>query len=114
MKTDVIKEALEKVKKEDPKLYEDVVAYISSSRNKTGVHLDGDYKEHSWPNIIGPMPDPFPHPRKPFEEKPFCVCLPLVGSYLLYRLVRRILRLLRGKCQDISIDDIIKYMNNLK
>ena len=67
MKTDVIKEALEKVEKEDPKLYEDVVAYISSSRNKTGAHLDGDYKEHSWPNIIGPMPGPFPHPRNPFE-----------------------------------------------
>lgn len=29
MKTDVIKEAIEKVQKEDPKLYEDVVEYIS-------------------------------------------------------------------------------------
>ena len=37
MKTDVIKEALESVKKEDPKLYDDVVEYISSNRNKTGV-----------------------------------------------------------------------------
>ena len=34
MKTDVIKEALESVKKEDPKLYEDVVEYISSNKNK--------------------------------------------------------------------------------
>lgn len=114
MKTDVIKDALEKVEKEDSKLYEDVVAYISSSRNKTGAHLDGDYKEHSWPNIIGPMPKPFPYPRKPFEEKPFCVFLPLVGLYLFYRLVRRIWRLLRGKHYDISLDDIIKYVNNFK
>ena len=30
MKTDVIKEALESVKKEDPKLYEDAMEYISS------------------------------------------------------------------------------------
>ena len=28
MKTDVIKEAIEKVQKEDPKLYEDVVEYV--------------------------------------------------------------------------------------
>ena len=41
MKTDVIKEALESVKKEDPKLYEDVVEYISSNKNKTGVHPEG-------------------------------------------------------------------------
>ena len=34
MKTDVIKEALESIKKEDPKLYEDVVEYISSNKNK--------------------------------------------------------------------------------
>ena len=114
MKTDVIKEALEKVEKEDPKLYEDVVAYISSSRNKIGAHLDGDYKEHSWPNIIGPMPEPFPYPRKPYEEKPFCVFLPLAGLYLLYRLVRRIWKLLRGKHYDISLDDIIKYVNDSK
>ena len=51
MKTDVIKEALESVKKEDPKLYDDVVEYISTNRNKTGVHPDGVYQEHSWPNI---------------------------------------------------------------
>lgn len=70
MKTDVIKEALESVKKEDPKLYEDVVEYISSNRNKTGVHPKGVYQEHSWPNIIGPMPGPFPHPRNPFEQNP--------------------------------------------
>ena len=55
MKTDVIKEALESVKKEDPKLYEDVVEYISSNKNKTGVHPEGVYHEHNWPNIIGPM-----------------------------------------------------------
>lgn len=36
MKTDVIKEALESVKEEDPKLYDDVVEYIASNRNKTG------------------------------------------------------------------------------
>ena len=35
MKTDVIKEALENVKKEDPKLYEDVVEYISSNRTQS-------------------------------------------------------------------------------
>ena len=38
MKTDIIKEALESVKKEDPKLYEDTMEYISSNRNKTVVH----------------------------------------------------------------------------
>ena len=106
MKTDIIKEALESVKKEDPKLYEDVVEYVSSNRNKTGVHPDGVYKEHRWPNIIGPTPGPFPHFRNPFY--------PLSGLYLLYKLVRRIWRLLRGKHQDISLDDIIKYMNNHK
>ena len=42
MKTDVIKDTLESVKKEDPKLYEDVVEYISSNRNKTGVHPVND------------------------------------------------------------------------
>ena len=114
MKTDVIKEALEKVEKEDPKLYEDVVAYISSSRNKTGAHLDGDYKEHSWPNIIGPMPGPFPHPRNPIEQNPFGVFFPLAGLYLFYKLVRRIWRLIRGKNPDISLDDVIKYINNQK
>ena len=106
MKTDIIKEALESVKKEDPKLYEDVVEYVSSNRNKTGVHPDGVYKEHRWPNIIGPTPGPFPHFQNPFY--------PLSGLYLLYKLVRRIWRLLRGKHQDISLDDIIKYMNNQK
>ena len=106
MKTDIIKEALESVKKEDPKLYEGVVEYVSSNRNKTGVHPDGVYKEHRWPNIIGPTPRPFPHLRNPFY--------PLSGLYLLYKLVRRIWRLLRGKHQDISLDDIIKYMNNQK
>ena len=30
MKTDDIKEAIEKVQKEDPKLYQDVVEYVSS------------------------------------------------------------------------------------
>lgn len=114
MKTDVIKEAIERVQKEDPKLYEDVVEYISSSRNKTGVYPNEMYKEYRWPNIIGPMPEPFPYPRKPFDEKPFCVFLPLTGLYLLYRLVRRIWRLLRGKHYDISLDDIIKYVNNYK
>ena len=114
MKTDVIKEALESVKKEDPKLYEDVVEYISSNRNKTGVHPDGVYQEHSWPNIIGPMPGPFPHSRNPFEYNPFGVFWPLAGLYLLYKLVRKVWRLLRGKNQNISSDDIITYMNNHK
>ena len=109
MKTDVIKEAFEKVQKENTKLYQDVVEYISSNRNKTGVHPDGVYKEHRWPNIIGPNPGPFPHPRNPFD-----VFFPLAGLYLFYKLVRRIWRLLRGKHQDISLYDIIKYMNNLK
>ena len=114
MKTDAIKEALESVKKEDPKLYEDVVEYISSNRNKTGVHPEGVYQEHSWPNIIGPMPGPFPHPRNPFEQNPFGVFWPLAGLYLFYKLVRRVWRLLRGKNQNISLDDIITYMNNHK
>lgn len=101
IKTDVIKE--------NPKLYEDVVEYVSSNRNKIGVHPDGVYKEHRWPNIIGPTPGPFPHPRNPFDA-----LFPLAGLYLFYKLVRRIWRLLRGKHQDISLDDIIKYMNNQK
>ena len=109
MKTDVIKEALESVKKEDPKLFKDVVEYVSSNRNKTGVHPTGVYKEHRWPNTIGPTPGPFPHPRNPFDA-----LFPLAGLYLFYKLVRRIWRLLRGKHQDISLDDIIKYMNNQK
>lgn len=109
MKTDVIKEAIEKVQKEDPKLFEDVVEYISSNRNKIGVHPKGVYHEHKWPNIIGPRPGSFRHPRNPFD-----VFYPLSGLYLFYKLVRRIWRLLRGKNQDISLDDIIKYMNNLK
>ena len=109
MKTDVIKEAIEKVQKEDPKLFEDVVEYISSNRNKTGVHPKGVYHEHKWPNIIGPRPGSFRHPRNPFD-----VFYPLSGLYLFYKLARRIWRLLRGKNQDISLDDIIKYMNNLK
>ena len=114
MKTDVIKEALESVKKEDPKLYEDVVEYISSNKNKTGVHPKGMYHEHNWPNIIGPMPGPFPHPRNPFEQNPFGVFWPLAGLYLFYKLVRKVWRLLRGKNHNISIDDIITYMNNHK
>ena len=114
MKTDVIKEALESVKKEDPKLYEDVVEFISSNRNKTGVHPEGVYHEHSWPNIIGPMPGPFPHPRNPFEQNPFGVFWPLAGLYLFYKLVRKVWRLLRGKNQNISLDDIITYINNHK
>ena len=109
MKTDIIKEALESVKKEDPKLYEDVVEYISSNRNKTGVHPEGVYHEHSWPNIIGPMPGPFTQPRNLFG-----VFGSLAGLYLFYKLVRRVWRLLRGKCVDILLDDIIKYMNNHK
>lgn len=114
MKTDVIKEALESVKKEDPMLYEGVVEYISSNRNKTGVHPDGVYKEHRWPNIIGPTPGLFPHPRNPFEQNPLGVFWPLAGLYLFYKLVRKVWRLLRGKNQNISIDDIITYMNNHK
>ena len=105
MKTDVIKEALESVKKEDPKLYDDVVEYISS---------EGVYHEHNWPNIIGPIPGPFPHPRNPFEQNPFGVFWPLAGLYLFYKLVRKVWRLLRGKNQNISLDDIITYMNNHK
>lgn len=109
MKTDVIKEALESVKKEDPKLYEDAMEYISSNRNKTGVHPEGVYREHSWPNIIGPMPGPFPQPRNPFD-----VFWSLAGLYLFYKLVRRVWRLLRGENQNISLDDIITYINNHK
>lgn len=41
MKTDVIKEALESVKKEDPKLYDDVVEYISSNKIKLVFILKG-------------------------------------------------------------------------
>ena len=114
MKTDVIKEALESVKKEDPKLYDDVVEYISSNRNKTGVHPKGVYQEHRWPNIIGPVPGPFPHPRNPLEQNPFGLFFPLAGLYLFYKLVRRIWRLIRGKHPDISLDDVIKYINNQK
>lgn len=114
MKTDVIKDTLESVKKEDPKLYEDVVEYISSNRNKTGVHPKGVYQEHRWPNIIGPVSGPFPHPRNPLEQNPFGLFFPLAGLYLFYKLVRRIWRLIRGKHQDISLDDVIKYINNQK
>lgn len=49
MKTDVIKEAIEKVQKENRKLFEDVVEYVSSNRNKTGVHPKGVYQEHRYP-----------------------------------------------------------------
>ena len=114
MKTDIIKESLESVKKEDPKLYGDVVEYISTNRNKTSVHPKGVYQEHSWPNIIGPMPGPFPHPRNQFEQNPFGLFFPLAGLYLFYKLVRKVWRLLRGKNQNISLDDIITYMNNHK
>ena len=114
MKTDVNKEALESVKKEDSKLYEDVVEYISTNRNKTGVHSQGGDQEHSWPNIIGPVPGPFPHPRNPLEQNPFGLFFPLAGLYLFYKLVRRIWRWLRGKHPDISLDDVIKYINNHK
>lgn len=114
MKTDVIKEVIEKVQKEDPKLYQDVVEYVSSNRNKTGVHPKGVYQEHRWPNIIGPRPGPFPYPRNPLEKNPFGIFLPLAGLYMFYKFVRRIWKLLRGKNQDISLDDIIKYMNNQK
>ena len=96
------------------KLYEDVVEYISSNKNKTGVHPEGVYHEHNWPNIIGPMPGPFPHPRNPFEYNPFGVFWPLAGLYLFYKLVRKVWRLLRGKNQNISLDDIITYINNHK
>ena len=112
MKTDVIKEAIEKVQKEDPKLYQDVVEYVSSNRNKTGVHPKGVYQEHRWPNFIGPGPSPYP--RNSLEKNPFGIFLPLAGLYMFYKFVRRIWKLLRGKNQDISLDDIIKYMNNLK
>ena len=114
MKTDVIKEALESVKKEDPKLYEDVKEYISSNRNKTSVHPDGVYHEHSWPNIIGAVPGPFPHLRNPLEQNPFGLFFSLAGLYLFYKLVRRIWRLILGKHLDISLDDVIKYINNHK
>ena len=114
MKTDVIKEAIERVQKEDTKLYKDVVEYISSSRNKTGVYPNGMYKEHRWSNIIGPIPGPFPWPRNPSEQNPFGVFLPLTGLYLLYKFVRWVWQLLQGKQLDISLDDIIKYMNSFK
>lgn len=114
MKTDVIKEAIERVQKEDPKLYKDVVEYISSSRNKTGVYPNGMYKEHRWSNIIGPIPGPFPWPRNPSKQNPFGVFLPLAGLYLLYKFVRWVWQLLQGKQLDISLDDIIKYMNSFK
>ena len=114
MKTDVIKDALESVKKEDPKLYENVVEYISSSKNNNGIYLDGMYKEHTWPNIIGPMPEPFPRPRNPSEQNPFDIFLPLAGLYLFYKFVRWIWQLLQGNQLDISLDDIIKYMNSSK
>lgn len=109
MKTAVIKEAIEKVQKEDPKLFEDVVEYVSSNRNKTGVYPKGVYQEHRWPNIKSHRPEPFPYPRNLFG-----IFLPLAGLYMFYKFVRRIWRLLRGKNQDISLDDIIKYTNNLK
>lgn len=114
MKTDVIKDSLESVKKEDPKLYEDVKEYVSSNRNKTGVYPKGVYQEHRWPNIIGPVPGPFPHPRYPLEQNPFGLFFPLASLYLFYKLVRRIWRLIRGKHPDISLDDVIKYINNHK
>ena len=114
MKIDVIKEALESVKKEDPKLYENVVEYISSSKNNNGIYVDGMYKEHTWPNIIGPMPEPFPRPRNPSEQNPFDIFLPLAGLYLFYKFVRWIWQLLQGNQLDISLDDIIKYMNSSK
>lgn len=114
MKTDVIKDAVESVKKEDHKLYEDVVEYISSNRNKTGVHPKGVYQEHRCPNIVGPIPGPFPYPRNPLEQKTFGLFWPLAGLYLFYKLVRRIWRLIRGKHPDISLNDVIKYINNHK
>ena len=114
MKTDVIKDSLESVKKEDPKLYEDVKEYVSSNRNKTGVYPKGVYQEHRWPHIIGPVPGPFPHPRYPLEQNPFGLFFPLASLYLFYKLVRRIWRLIRGKHPDISLDDVIKYINNHK
>ena len=114
MKTDSIKEAIERVQKEDSKLYEDVVKYISSSRNKTGIYPNGMYKEYRWSNIIGPIPEPFPWPRNPSEQNPFSVFLPLAGLYLLYKFVRWVWQLLQGKQLDISLDDIIKYMNSFK
>ena len=114
MKTEVIKEAIERAQKEDPKLYEDVVEYISSSRNKTGVHTDGMYKEHRCSNIIGPIPEPFPWPRNPSEQNPFGIFLPLAGLYLFYKFIRLVWQLLQGKQLDISLEDIIKYMNSFK
>ena len=113
MKKDVIKEALESVKKEDPKLYEDVLEYISTNRNNTGAHPDVVYHEHRWPNIIGPMPGPFPQPRNPLEHNPFGIFFPLTGLYLFYKLVSLIWRLIRGKHPEISLDDIVKYINNV-
>ena len=114
MKTDIIKEALESVKKEDPKLYEDTMEYISSNRNKTGVHPKGVYQELRWPNIIGSVPGPFPHLLNPLEQNPFGLFFSLAGLYLFYKLVRRIWRLILGKHLDISLDDVIKYINNHK
>lgn len=71
------------------------------------------YQEYSWPNIIGPMPEPFSQPRNPLEHNPFGIFFPLAGLYLFYKLVRRVWRLLRGKHPEISLDDIIKHINNV-
>lgn len=97
MKTDVIKEAIEKFQKEDHKLFEDVVEYVSSNRNKTSVHPKGVYQEHRWPNIKAHKHGSFPYPRNPFEKNPFEILLPLASLYMFYKFFRRVWKLLRGK-----------------
>jgi len=60
------------------------------------------------------VPGPFPHLRNPLEQNPFGLFFSLAGLYLFYKLVRRIWRLILGKHLDISLDDVIKYINNHK
>lgn len=97
MKTDVIKEAIEKVQKENRKLFEDVVEYVSSNRNKTGVHPKGVYQEHRWPNFKTHKHGPFPYSQNPLGKNSFGILLPLARLYMFYKFFRRVWKLLRGK-----------------
>lgn len=112
MKENLISDAIELIKSEDPVLYRKAFAELNNYENKSSD--TSDFNKSFEPNIFNQVPifhpDPWINKRNPFTD----TIDNIKRLYSLYNFVRRVLEILSSKNEKLTLEDIIMYMRKQK
>lgn len=108
MKENLISDAIELIKSEDPVLYRKAFAELNNYENKSSDTSDFNKSFFNQVSIF--HPNPWINKRNPFTD----TIDNIKRLYSLYNFVRRVLAILSSKNEKLTLEDIIMYMRKQK